>query len=157
MLVHFDGKYAGRAHGSGDGDRKKSNRAASRDGYGFRGDLTGENCVNSIAQRIENRRVFRWNGGIKLPDIRFWNDDVFRKSAVGIDADDLHVLADVRLAGAALQALAAGHVHFGGNEIAFLYAGDFVAECGYLAAKFVPGNQRRVNAALRPAIPVVDM
>ena len=85
------------------------------------------------------------------------NDDVFGERAVGVHPDDLHVLADVRLADAALQALAAGHVHLGGDEVAFLHAGDFVAHGFHRAAELVAGNQRRMNAALRPLVPLVNV
>src|SRR5580700_5116797 len=157
VLVHLDGEYCSRAHGSRHGDSEKADGPASRDGDGFRGDLSGEHGVNRIAQRIENRGVVNWDGGIELPDIRFRDDDVFGEGAICIDADDLHVLANVGFAGAALQAFAASHVHFGGNEIAFLNTGHFIAESGHLAAEFVAGNQRRMDALLRPAVPVVDV
>ena len=85
------------------------------------------------------------------------NDDVFGEGAVGVHADDLDVLADVRFADAALQALAAGHVHLGGDEIAFLHAGDLVADGLHRAAELVSGNERRMNAALRPLVPVVNV
>jgi hypothetical protein len=75
----------------------------------------------------------------------------------GIDADDFHVLADVGLAGAALQALAAGDVHLGGNEVAFFNAGHFIAESGDLAAKFMARNQRGMNPVLGPAVPVINV
>ena len=42
-----------------------------------------------------------------------------------------------------------------GNEVAFFYAGDFIAECDDLSAELVPRNEWRVNAALCPAIPLV--
>src|ERR1022692_1743358 len=157
VLVYFDGEQTGRAHGPSYGDGKKPDRPAARDGHGFCSDLTGEHGMDGIAQRIENRGILRRNGGIKFPDIRFRNDDVLGEGAVGIDADDLHVLANVSFAGAALQALAARHVHLGGNKIAFLHAGHFIAERGHLAAKLVSGNQRRMNTALGPAIPVINM
>src|SRR5712691_9025892 len=54
MLVHFDGKYAGRAGGPGHGNRKQPDWSASRDGHGFGGDLSRQHRVNRIAQRIEN-------------------------------------------------------------------------------------------------------
>ena len=60
-------------------------------------------------------------------------------------------------AGAALKTLAASDVHFGGDEIAFLDAGDLIAERDHFAAEFVPGNQRRMNASLGPAVPFIDM
>ena len=144
-------------HGAGHGNREQADGAAAGDGYGLGGDFSGQHGVYGVAEGIEDRRVLQRNGGIELPDIRFGNDDVFGEGAVGVDADDLHVLADVRFAGAALQALAAGHVHLGGNEVAFLHAGDFVAERRHFSAEFVPGNERRMNAVLRPAVPVVDV
>src|SRR6185437_10732526 len=82
---------------------------------------------------------------------------VFGEGAVVIHADDLHELADVRFAGAALQALAAGHVHLRRDEVAFLDAGDLGAHRSYHAAEFVPGDERRMNAALRPGVPVIDV
>ncbi len=78
-------------------------------------------------------------------------------SCVGVDADDLHVLADVGFAGAALQTLAAGDVHLGGNKIPFFYARDFIAERDDFPAEFVPGDERRVNTPLGPAVPLVNM
>ncbi len=157
MLVHFDGKYAGCAGGPGHGNRKQPDWSASRDGHGFGGDLARQHRVNRIAQRIENRRVFLWNGGVEFPDIRFRNDHVLGEGAVGIHADNSHVLADVSFAGAALQALAARYVHFSGYEVAFLDAGDFVTERRNFTAEFVTWNQRRMNAVLRPTVPVIDM
>ena len=95
--------------------------------------------------------------GSSFQMLRLGNDNVLGERAVGVDADDLHVLADVRLADAALQTLAAGHVHLGGNEVAFLHAGDFIADSFHDAAEFVARNQRRMNAALRPLVPLVDV
>src|SRR5882724_3467202 len=63
----------------------------------------------------------------------------------------------MRFACAALQTLPASHMHFGRDEISFLYACDFVAESRHLSAEFMPRNQRRMNAPLGPTIPVVDM
>jgi len=85
------------------------------------------------------------------------DDNVLGERSVAVDADDFHVLADVGFAGAALQTLAAGHMHFGGHEIAFLDAGDFIAERDHLPAEFVSGDQRRMNASLSPAVPFIDV
>ena len=48
-------------------------------------------------------------------------------------------------------------MHFGGNEVAFFYRGYFIADGDDLAAKLMSWNQRRMNAALRPAVPLVDV
>src|SRR5208283_3244516 len=84
-------------------------------------------------------------------------DDVFGESSIGVYADNLYILADVGFAGSALQTLAAGDVHFGGDKIAFLNAGDFIAEGDDLAAEFVSGDEGRMDAALGPAVPFVNV
>src|SRR5208337_1029969 len=157
MLVDFDGEDGGCAHGSRHRDRKQTDGAAAGDGYSLRGDFSRQHRVHGVAQRIENGRVLLGNHRIELPDIRFGDDDVLGESSVGVDADDFHIPADVGFARAALQALAASHVHFGGHEIAFLDAGDFIAEGGHLAAEFVSGDERRMNASLSPAVPFKDV
>ena len=48
-------------------------------------------------------------------------------------------------------------MHFGGNKIALLDAGDLIPISCDLAAEFMSWNQRRMNAVLRPAVPVVDV
>ena len=113
--------------------------------------------MHSIPQRVEDGSVVGGNGGIDLPDIRFRNANVLGEGAIGVNADDLHVLADVRFANAALKALAASHVHLGADKVAFLDGGDLAAHGGDRAAEFMTGNQRRVNALLRPSVPIVDM
>jgi hypothetical protein len=95
--------------------------------------------------------------GIEFPDVRFGDDDILGEGAIRVDADNFHVLADMGFAGSALQALAAGHVHFGGDEIAFLDAGDFIAEGDHLAAEFVSGDERWMDASLGPAVPFINV
>ncbi len=123
----------------------------------FGGDLARQHGVHRVAQRVEDGRVLLGDRRVELPDVGLGNDDVLGEGAVGVDADDLHVLADVRLADTALQALAARDVHFSGDEVAFLDAGHFVADGLDRAAEFVTGNQGRMNAALRPLVPLINM
>src|SRR5260370_1996967 len=106
---------------------------------------------------MEDGSVLLRDGRIEFPNIRLGDDDVLGESSVAVDADDFHVLANVGFAGAALQALAAGHVHFGGYKITLLDAGDFIAERDHLAAEFVSGDQRRMNAALGPTVPFINV
>src|SRR5262249_32959179 len=138
-------------------DGEQTDGTGSGDRYGFRRDLAGEHGVHSISQRIENRSVLLGNGWIQLPDVGFWDLYELCEGAVSIHADDFYELADVRVAGTALQALAACDVHLGGNEISLFDAGDFAAVCDHLAAKFVSRDERRTYAALGPTIPIVDM
>jgi len=157
VLIHLNREYRRCADGLSHGNGKEPNWPTARDGNGFGRDLPGQHGMHGVAQRIENGRVVERNGGIELPDVRLRNHYVLGEGPVGVDADDLYVLADMGLASAALQTLSTGHVHFGGNEVALFHAGDFVAEGGDFPAEFVPGNQRRMNAFLRPSIPVINM
>ena len=63
----------------------------------------------------------------------------------------------MREAGAALQEIAAGHVHLGAHQVAFFYGGHAASDRGHGSGKLVTRNQRRMNAPLRPLIPVVDV
>src|SRR6266404_9792711 len=157
MFVHLDREDGSRADNAGnrDGEQSDGSAACDRDCLGC--NFAGEHAVHCVAERIENGSVFLRNRGIEFPDIRFGDDHVLGKSAISIDADDLHVLADVSFAGAALQTLAAGYVHLSGNEIAFFHAGDFIAEGYYFAAELVSGDERRMNASLCPAVPLVNV
>ena len=157
MLVHFQREDLRGSAGARYGDGEQPDRAAARDSHALGGDLSGQHGVHRVAQRIEDGRVLLRDGSIELPDVRFRNHDVVGKGAVGVHADDLHVLADVRFADAALQALAARYVHFGGDEVAFLDAGHFVAYRFDRPAKLMAGNQRRMNTALRPLVPLINV
>src|SRR5271157_6108157 len=140
MLIHFQRENLRGSAGARYRDREEPDWTAAGDGHAPGGDFARQHRVHRVAQRIEDGRVFLRDGRIELPDVRLGNDDVLGKSAVGVHADDLHMLADVRFAGAALQALAAGHVHLGGNEVAFLNTRHFVTDRFNRAAELVPGN-----------------
>src|SRR5215470_6974906 len=157
MLIDLDGKYLGGTYRVRYGNCEQSDGAATGDSDGFGCDLAGEDCVHGIAERVEDGGVLLRDFGVEFPDVRFGDDNVFGEGAVGVHADDFHVLADVGFTGAALQAFSAGDVHFRGNEVTFFHAGDFVTEGDDFAAEFVAGNEGRVDAALGPAIPFINM
>jgi hypothetical protein len=48
-------------------------------------------------------------------------------------------------------------VHFGGNKISLFNTGDLFSVRDYLAAELVPRNERRMDAALRPPVPFINM
>src|SRR5208282_1083562 len=157
MFVYLDGEDLRGSAGARHRDGEQPDGAAAGDGHALGRDLTGKHSVDRVAQRVEDGGVFLRNRRIELPDVGLGDDDVFGESAVGVHADDLHVLADVRFADAALQALAARYVHLGGDEVARLDARNFVTDCFDRAAKLVAGNERRMNAALRPLVPQVNV
>ena len=156
-LIHFQRKHASRAYRPSHRNREQPNRAASGHRHGLCRDLSGKHGVDRVSQRIQNRGVFFRNGWIQFPDIRLRDHDIFGKRAVGVHPNDFHVLADMLLAGAAQHTLSAGHVHLGGNEVAFLHAGHFVAERHHFSAELMPRNQGWLDAPLRPPVPLVNV
>src|SRR5262249_9532299 len=108
-------------------------------------------------QGIENGSVVFRDAGIELDDVGSWNLDEFREGAILIDADDAQILADVGLADTALMAMAAVDVHLGADKIAGLHCAHFVSHALHNPAKFMAQRHGRLDAALRPAIPAVDV
>src|SRR5579864_5472845 len=157
VFIDLDGIDLCGAYRSSNRDRKESDRPAAGNGDGFRGYFPGQYGVHGVAEWIQDRGVLVRDGGIEFPDVRLGNDYVFGECAIKIHADDFHVLTNVGLARSALQALAAGHVHFGGDKVACLDARDFVAVSNHFATELVPGNERRMDATLCPAVPLVDV
>ena len=113
--------------------------------------------MHCIPQRIQQRGVLGRNRRRQLPDVALGNDGVARERPVRIHAQNPHVLADVRLADAALHALAAGHVHLRRNQVALFHRSHAATHSGHSARELVARNQRRMDAPLRPWVPVEDM
>src|SRR5271165_5143395 len=113
--------------------------------------------MHRVAQRIKDGSVFLRNRRIQFPEVGFRNHHILGERAIRVNPNDFHALADVGFAGSALHALAAGHMHFSGNEVALLHAGDFVTVGSNFAAELVSGNQRRMNAPLRPSVPLINV
>ena len=63
----------------------------------------------------------------------------------------------MRLPRATLQAMAAGDVHLGGDEVAGTDVGNALANGDDGAGKFVAGDVGRLDAVLRPSVPLKNM
>ena len=63
----------------------------------------------------------------------------------------------MRLACPALEALATVHVHLSGDKVSFFYGCDLGADCSDMSAEFMARNEWRMDAILRPLVPVIDM
>ena len=157
MRIHFSGENHRRAARTRHVDGHQADGARAGDHYILRGNFAGQHGVHGVAERIENRGVMFRNGRINFPDVADGNDDEFGEAAVRVNADDFHVLANMRLAHAAGAAMTAIHVHFGADEIAGLHGGDLRADFFHVAAEFVAERHRRMDARSGPAIPAVDV
>ena len=113
--------------------------------------------MDRVAEGVVERAEIARNGGIELPDVGGWDTDVICKGSIGVYAKDFDELADVRLSAAALQAVTAGDVHFGRDEVA---DGDALDQTAYRrdgTAELVAGDVGRLDAGLCPLVPVEDM
>ena len=113
--------------------------------------------TTALPKWVVERAEVAGDAGVELPDVGGGDADVVGECPIGIDAEDFDELADVRLAAAALQAVSAGDVHFGGDEVADLDAGDQFADGGDRARELMAGDVGRLDARLRPLVPVVDV
>ena len=155
--MRFAGDNGPGAAGPRHGDREQADRTAARHRHAPPGDLSGEHRVHGVPERVEHRGVFHRDRRINLPDVRFGDFDEFREAAVGVYADNAHVLADVPLAGAALKTAAAGQVHLRRDEIPGPDAFHLRSHPLHGAAEFVAENQRQVNPPRRPAVPFINV
>ena len=148
---------ARRARRFADADGEDADRSASGDEHRRAGNLGGEHGVERVAHRIVNAADVERDVVVEMPDVRRRHRDVLGETAVAIDADDLRVRADVRVAGAAEQASAVDDVAFGGHAIAFAHVGDEAADLHDFAGELVADDDRRFHAPLRPRVPIVDV
>ena len=113
--------------------------------------------MHRVAERIEDGRPLVGYRRVELPHVVFRHRDVIREASVAIDADDLHVLADIFLPGAAKQAGAARDVAFRRYAIARHDAAHRRPDLFNDAHKLVANDQRLLHPVLRPLIPSPDV
>src|SRR4026207_1592375 len=76
---------------------------------------------HGVAERLLEARDLGWQlRAVVSPDDGRGHRDVVAGAAVAVDAEDLRLLAHVRLAGTAVEADAARDVAFGGHVVALL-------------------------------------
>ena len=144
---------ARRARRLADADREDADRTAAGDEHRRAGNLGRERGVERVAHRIVNAADVERDVVVEMPDVRRRHRDVLGEAAVAIDADDLRVRADVRVAGAAEQAAPVDDVSFRRHAIAFAHVGDERADLHDLAGEFVADDDRRLHASAAPTRP----
>ena len=156
-VVHVRCDDARRARRLADADGEDADRSAAGDEHRRAGNLRRERGVKRVAHRIVNAADVVRHVVVEMPDVRRRHRDVLGEASVAIDADDLRVRADVRVAGAAEQAASVDDVSFGRHAIAFFHVGDELADLHDFAGELVADDERRLHASLRPRVPVVDV
>ena len=113
--------------------------------------------MRRVAVGIEECGQFRRNLIRYRPQVRRRHGDVFGKRAVAVHADADRVRAQVLLAGAAVAAHAADDVAFGADALAERVAAHAGAHVDDAADEFVTDHQPRLDHALRPLVPLINV
>ena len=82
---------------------------------------------------------------------------IAREAPRPVDADADGVAAQMTPPGAAVAAVAAGHMALARDPVADLQAADFHADFGDFADERMADDHRNRDGGLRPFVPVVDM
>ena len=94
MRIYFGGENHGAPQARATADCHQADGTSAGDDHILRSDFSGQHRVHGVAERIENRGVVFGNRGIDFPDIADGDDYELSEAAVGIYADDFHILAD---------------------------------------------------------------
>ena len=113
--------------------------------------------MDGVTERIEDRRDLVWNRVVEPPDVDRRHCDVVCERAVRVDADDHHALADVGLTRPAEQTGAARNMPLGRHTLANGETAHRGTECLDRPDELVPDDKRRLNPALGPGVPGVDV
>ena len=118
-----------------------------------------EHGVDRVAHRVHDGADLGGDA-VELHDVGGRHRDVVGEGAVAVHADDLGALAEVGVAQAALEAVAADDVSFGGDQVADgeqSGAGRLPAQLDDLAGELVADDDRRLEPAAGPAVPLPDV
>src|SRR5579884_2810985 len=98
--------------------------------------------MNGVPERIENCRDILIHRGMMAPDIRHRQGNVLGKGPRTVDANALHLRAEMSSACKAIAAMAANHVPLSTDN---------------LTDKFMADHERYRNGLLRPIIPFINV
>ncbi len=152
------GKHAPGSRGARDGDAEEPDGPAAEDRHRLAREIVLARREDRVAERLlERRDLGRELRSIVGPDHRLGHDDELGEGAVAVDAEDLRLLAHVRLARAAVEAHAARDVALGRDVVALRDAAHVAPDLGDGAGELVAQRQRRLNAVRGPVVPAEDV
>src|SRR5579884_654731 len=113
--------------------------------------------MNGVPERIENCRDILIHRGMMAPDIRHRQGNVLGKGPRTVDANALHLRAEMSSACKAIAAMAANHMPLSTDNLAWKEVGDVGADLHNLTDKFMADHERYRNGLLRPIIPFINV
>ncbi len=134
---------------------------ADRAGAGDQDILTDQvefqRTMGSIAVRIEERGQLGRDLVRNRPQVRGRHRHVLGERAVAVYADADRVRTQMLAASAAVAAMAADDVAFGGNAVADLVASHAGADLDNAADELMADGEAGLDRALAPLVPLVDV
>jgi hypothetical protein len=122
------------------------------------GQVVGEGGEYGISKGfLKAGDVRRQFGSVVLPDDGFGNGDVFSECAIPVHTQDLGLRTHVGLTGAALEAVPAGDVAFGGYIVTYLDLLDEFSDGDHSAGEFMTDREGWMNSMAAPFIPFPDV
>src|SRR5258708_6247900 len=136
-----------------------ADRPEAGDGHRLTSQIHDIRGVYGVAEGIEERADPQRHVGSELDDVRGRHLDEFGEGPIFVQAVDLRAGTDVAVAGAALRALAANHVHLRGHVVADseVLALRALAESLDEAAELVAVDARRRHRVADRRVPVIDV
>ncbi len=113
--------------------------------------------MDGIAHWLLNRSDPCWHIFRVDPKVFFRHDNVFRKTALCIDTDDLRVLTDVILSTKTLFTLMTDDMRLRRDTITELQAFRAFSKLDDFARELVTEDIRRIDTRGCPRIPLIDM
>src|SRR5207248_9140360 len=114
--VHVGGDHLGRARCSGDAHGETTDGTAPHDEHGTARNIRCQHRVKRVAHGVHHS-AHRGGNAVERQHIGGGHGDVLRERAVAVHTDDAGVLADVAVAGAALETVSAHDMALGGDEL----------------------------------------
>jgi hypothetical protein len=146
------------AEGPHDRDREQADRAAAEDPDRLPGENLRARGEDGIAERLlKGRDLRRELVTVVPPDDGLGHGHVLREGTVTVDAEDLRVLAHVRLPRPAVEAHAASDVALGGDVVARPDVAHVAADLDDRPGELVAERHRRRDPPRRPLVPVEDV
>jgi hypothetical protein len=134
-----------------------ADRAGAGDQHVLADQVELERAVRGVAVRIEESGELGRNLVRDRPQVRGRHRDVLGERAGAVDADADRVRTQVLLAGAAVAADAADDMAFGRDALPQCIPAHARTHVDDAADELVADDQTRLDHALRPLVPLVDV
>ncbi|CAM5629473.1 hypothetical protein RLIN73S_05304 [Rhodanobacter lindaniclasticus] len=141
----------------GDARGDDADRAGTGDQHVLADQVELQRAVRGVAVGVEEGGQLGGDLVGDRPQLGGRHGHVLGERAVAVHADADGVRAQVLAAGAAVAAVAADDVAFGGDAVADLVAGDAGADLHDAADELVADGEARLDRALAPLVPLVDV